>query len=93
MSYYQNKAVITVRTIEGRLQSSSAKDQARRISQLQLGRQKKQLMRVTRKGCSYKEQTFGSHILKRINIQAFVSIPVKTIHLKTVMNQCLSEHL
>jgi hypothetical protein len=28
-----------------------------------------------------------------INIQAFVSIPVKPILLKMVMNQCLSKHV
>jgi hypothetical protein len=37
-------------------------------------------------------QNYGSHILKRINIQAFKFVPVETLHLKMVMNQCLFEY-
>jgi hypothetical protein len=37
-------------------------------------------------------QNYGSHILKRINIQAFKFVPVERLHLKMVMNQCLFEY-
>jgi hypothetical protein len=37
-------------------------------------------------------QNYGSHILKRINIQAFKFVPVERLHLKMGMNQCLFEY-
>ncbi len=70
----------------------------RLASQLHLGRLKLQPMLVTRKGCyrkgSYhKTPTYWFHILKRINIQAFVSNPVERSYLKMVVYQCLSKYL
>ena len=37
-------------------------------------------------------QNYGSHVLKRINIQAFKFVPVERLHLKMVTNPCLFEN-
>jgi hypothetical protein len=43
-------------------------------------------LRVTQKIFYFKKQNYGSHILKRINIQAFKLVPVERLHLKMGMN-------